>query len=305
MKDLINLLRWKNLLIIALTQYCIEYLILIPGLYEYSLFPYLTDFHFFLLVLCTVLIAAGGNVVNDLYDVEIDKINKPQRRIIAKSVSVEDAYRLYFILVGIGALIALFLAYNLGRISLFLIYPIAVGMLWSYSRWFKRLPLSGNLIVSFFTGCIPLILLVPEWKNVISPGFRTSFYLFTIFGFAYFAFITNLIREIVKDLEDLEGDKAHGAITIPAALGIITSKRIILGLTTIMLMTFALWVLILYGFMNRIELTYFSLAIIPLTIYLLYAMYHARTKADFHKISMLLKGLMVLGLCYLLIIYFA
>lgn len=302
MDNLLSLVRWKNLLIIALAQYFVEYLLIRPGLYEYGLFPYLTHFHFFLLVICTMLIAAGGNVVNDLYDVEIDRINKPQRRIISQTISIENGYRLYVMIVGVGALIAIFLAYQVGRLSLFAIYPIAVGMLWSYSRWFKRLPLSGNLIVSVFTGCIPLILLVPEWKNVIAPGFRSSIYLFTTFGFSYFAFITNLIREVVKDLEDLEGDTAVGAATIPALLGVERSKRFVLQLTGFMLITFILWIGILYKHINIIHILYFCLLIIPLTMYLIFKVNRSRTKEDFHLVSMGLKGLMVLGLFYLLII---
>lgn len=302
MKDLINLIRWKNLIIIGLAQYCVEYFLILPGLNEYGLYPYLTDFHFFLLVVCTMLIAAGGNVVNDLYDVEIDKINKPTSRIVSERVSIPDTYRFYFMIVGAGAVIAIFLALQLGRLSLFLIYPIAVVMLWSYSRWFKRLPLTGNLIISIFTGCVPLILLVPEWKNVISPGFRTSIYLFTVFGFSYFAFITNLIREIIKDLEDMEGDKAFGAITIPAYFGVKISKRIVLSLTGIMMFTFILWVVFLYNFMDTYEIIYFLALIILTTVYLLILLNKAKVKRDFHKASVWMKILMVLGLLYLIII---
>lgn len=302
MNELIGLVRWKNLLIIALAQYFIEYFLIIPGLKKYALFPYLSHFEFFLLVLCTVIIAAGGNVVNDLYDVEIDKINKPDKRIIAHTISLENGYRLYFVLVGVGALIAIYLAFQVGRLSLFILYPIAVGMLWSYSRWFKRLPLSGNLIISVFTGCIPLILLVPEWKNVIMPGFRSSMYLFTVFGFSYFAFITNLIREVVKDLEDLEGDKAFGAATIPAMLGIARSLQFIQWLLGILIFTFVLWPSLFYFKMSLTEVLYFVLLLIPFTINLFILTKKASSKADFHRLSMHLKGLMVLGLCYLFIL---
>lgn len=290
------------MLIIALAQYFVEYLLIRPGLYEHSLFPYLSHFQFFLLVLCTVIIAAGGNVVNDLYDVEIDKINKPDRRIIAHKISIEHGYRFYFTLVASGALIAIFLAYQVGKLSLFIIYPLAVGMLWSYSRWFKRLPLSGNLIVSVFTACIPLILLIPEWKNVIEPGFRTSIYLFTVFGFSYFAFITNLIREVVKDVEDLEGDAAVGAVTIPTVFGIQRSRRFILQLSGFMLLSFILWTAFLYKYMSLGLILYFTLLIIPATIYLIIITARSTSKEDFHRISMGLKGLMVLGLFYLVVL---
>lgn len=298
--DLLKLVRINNVLIIMLTQYFIEYLILRPGFAAYDLVPYLNHVDFFLLALCTGLIAAGGNIVNDLYDVAIDLVNRPHMRIVDTKISIENTYRLYIIIVILGAIIALYIAYGLGRLSLFGAYPLAVGLLWIYSRWFKRLPLSGNIIIAIFTSCVPLILLIPEWKNVISPGFRTSIYLFIVIGFSIFAGITTLLREIIKDLEDYKGDKSVGASTLPVVLGMKPVKRIALIILLILIGSIVSWVFIFYTKTQSLGMVYFSIVLIGLNVYLFYLLWTATQKVHYGRASLVLKIIMVSGLLYLL-----
>ncbi len=296
-----RLLRIPNLVIVGLTQCLVWYAILLPGFKAYHLDPYLDTPHFFLLMLCTILITAGGNAVNDLYDVEIDKINKPRQQIVGRIISIEDTYRIYIIIVLLGALIAGYLAWHLGRISLFAIYPLACFLLWSYSRWFKRLPISGNLIVSLFVACVPLVLLIPEWKNIIYTSFINSLEHKLVWSFAAFAFATNLLREFVKDIEDVKGDKQIGANTLAVILGPERGRNWALAFSFLLLCGFVFWISIIIDKVSFFNLMYFSIALVLPLLTIIGLLWKAKSRIDFKRISLWIKILIVLGLFYILL----
>ena len=296
-----RLLRIPNLVIVGLAQCLVWFAILMPGLQSYHLEPYLDTPHFFLLMLCTILITAGGNAVNDLYDVEIDKINKPREQIVGRIISIEDTYRIYIIIVLLGALIAGYLAWHLGRMTLFIVYPLACFLLWSYSRWFKRLPISGNLIVSLFVACVPLVLLIPEWKNIVYSPFLYSLEHKLIWSFAAFAFATNLLREFVKDIEDVKGDKAIGANTLAVILGPQRGRNWALAFALLLLGGFIFWISIIYDKVSTFNLTYFALGLVFPLLLIIYLLWKARSRLDFRRISLWIKILIVLGMFYILL----
>lgn len=296
-----RLLRIPNLFIVALTQALVWFSILLPALKDHHLQPYLDIPHLLLLILCTVLITAGGNVVNDLYDVEIDRINKPGRQIVGRLMSLEDTYRIYFIIVLSGALIAAYLAFHLGRLSLFIFYPAAVFLLWSYSRWFKRLPVSGNLIVSLFVSCVPLVLLIPEWKNILHPSLVQSVDHKLIWSLAAFAFGTNLLREFVKDIEDVKGDREIGAATLAVILGPQKGKNWAIAFSITLLIGFIFWVFVIHDKVNQWNLIYFVSTLIGSLLIILFLLIRAKHKADFHRVSTWIKILILFGLLYILL----
>ncbi len=119
MIHVLNLIRWKNLLMIAFMQYLIKYALLLPFRESHSVLVTLSDFHFFLLVLATVLIAAGGYVINDIYDVETDRINKPEKLIINKYITEKNASTLFMILNIIGVGIGFYFANGIGKSAFF------------------------------------------------------------------------------------------------------------------------------------------------------------------------------------------
>lgn len=296
-----RLLRVPNLIIVALAQCLVWFSIILPGFESYHLQPYLDIPHFFLLVLCTVIITAGGNAVNDLYDVEIDRINKPKSQIVGRMISIEDTYRIYIILVLLGALIAGYLSWHLGRLTLFVIYPLACFLLWSYSRWFKRLPVSGNLIVSLFVACVPLVLLIPEWKNIVYSSFFNSLQHKLVWSFSAFAFATNLLREFVKDIEDVKGDKEIGASTLAVILGPKRGRNWALAFAFLLLGGFVFWFSIIIDKVKLFNLLYFSIALVGAILLIIVLLWRAKSRRDFKRISLWIKILIVLGLFYILL----
>ncbi|MEO1624178.1 MAG: UbiA family prenyltransferase [Bacteroidota bacterium] len=193
-----QLIRLPNLFIVLLTQYFIYYILILPAYRASSLAPQLDGPHFALLVLTTILIAAGGYIINDIKDRHIDQKNRPDRLIIGPFISLQTARMAYW-LVGLGGLgIALYLAIYIDNLPLVLLYPSAVFLLWWYSHQLKRMPLWGNLIVSLFCAFVAGIVWFAERHGMAalleqqpSLGMRTQAMLLT---YLIFAFVSTLYR---------------------------------------------------------------------------------------------------------------
>ncbi|MFN3940558.1 MAG: UbiA family prenyltransferase, partial [Chitinophagales bacterium] len=145
----IQVVRPVNLAILALTQYFIDVFVLWPVFDKYGLYFTFNDFQFFLLVFSTVLICAGGYIINDYFDVEADAINKPHKQYVGKIIGIIPALRMYWLLTGAGILLGLYLAMKADNIQLVAIHGIAAALLYFYSASYKRMPLIGNVVVSF------------------------------------------------------------------------------------------------------------------------------------------------------------
>jgi len=221
----LRLIRFPNLLIVILTQYLLEYLVLRPAIQDSSNSPLLDHFHFALLVFSTVIIAAGGYIINDIYDYKIDLINKPDQLIINKKISSKNAWIIYWSISIFGFLISLYLAFYVKNLPLVLIYPIAILLLFLYSKSLKKSVLVGNLIVALFCAFVPGIVLFAE-RETLMPSSEYKEYCLTselisnpaiqsFFFYILFAFISTLYREVIKDIEDVEGDKKNGCKTLP------------------------------------------------------------------------------------------
>jgi len=161
----LQLIRFPNLIIVVLTQYLLQYLILIPAFQKANLPPLLDHFHFFILVLSTLIIAAGGYIINDIEDQEIDLLNKPEKVIVGKYISFQNAKILYWGITILGLLISIYLAIYVDNLPLVLIYPFAVFLLYIYSKSLKKSVLWGNIIVSIFCGFVAGIILFAERAN--------------------------------------------------------------------------------------------------------------------------------------------
>jgi 4-hydroxybenzoate polyprenyltransferase len=305
MHAFLRLVRWPNLVIAAATQYLLQYLVLVPCLRVTGNSPTLDHFHFFLLVADTALVAATGYIINDLLDFQSDLVNKPDKVFIKRYFSVTQAYFMYWVLLLSGLLLAWHLAQHVGSPSLVLIYPTAAGMLWLYSWFFKKLPLWGNIIVSLFVAFVAGIVLFAEretFAGLVSKGSaeaRETAWIFA--GYLIFAFFSNLCREIVKDMEDVEGDRLQQAMTLPVRYGMRVAKHWALGCNLILLS--------LLGILNYLLAAkdlwaafLFSLVALTLPAGALFTMiYRAREKSQHSRASMLLKYIMLAGLILLLL----
>jgi 4-hydroxybenzoate polyprenyltransferase len=300
----LRLIRFPNLIIVALTQYLLQYAILIPELEKVNQKPLLPHIPFFLLVFSTVLIAAGGYIINDIEDVEIDKLNKPiEKQIVGRVYPLSISWLFYGVTTLVGFIISLYLAFYINDFLQLVIYPLAVGLLWAYSRWLKRLPLIGNLVVAFFCAFVAWVVFYAE---ILSPEYTSTTSLETIIhvlptflGYASLAFISTLFREIIKDIEDAEGDKAQNCKTLPILLGTNISKGIAfcVGLLFLALVFY-------FSFMLKdsiIKVIVLNITISLPIIYALFLLIKAKEKQEFSFLSKLAKVIMLSGLIFLLI----
>jgi 4-hydroxybenzoate polyprenyltransferase len=306
--NFLRLIRFPNLIIVALTQYLLQYLILKPALSKIGIQPYLPNFPFFLLVLSTVFIAAGGYIVNDIVDLDIDKLNKPlKKQIVGRVYPLSMSWVFYGFFSILGFIISVYLAFYIHDFLQLMIYPLAVGLLWAYSKWLKQLPLMGNLVVSIFCAFVAFVvfyaqsLYMPtavQWKTGYLKYQLETVEIFIIY--AILAFISTLFREIIKDIEDAEGDKAGNCRTLPIVLGIEKSKWVagVVGLMFLFLVIYGS-IILRGGMVQKILLN--ATISLPI-IYALFLLYKAASKADFSFLSKLAKLIMLSGLIFILIL---
>jgi 4-hydroxybenzoate polyprenyltransferase len=267
-QSLLKLTRFGNLLIIAFAQYFTAACLI--GLHT------LNDVKLHLLISSTVMIAAAGYIINDYYDVKIDYINKPDRVVIGKAITRRYAILYHVILSILGILGGLICSLKIGAIN-----TLSVFLLWFYSNNLKRLPFIGNLTVALLTGFS--VLLVDFLYQAVNP---------LILTYATFAFFMTLIREIIKDIEDLKGDNTFGCKTLPIIFGLRKTKYIIYAIVT----CFVAMVLLLNHFYPLLPLSYYLIFLfVPLLLFL-YRLLRADMKKDFSNLSSLCKAIMLLGI---------
>jgi len=220
---------------------------------------------------------ASGNIINDINDVEIDKINKPFSPLASGNLTIRQAYGLYISSVFISILISFFLNEVALAIVLF-----SILLLFVYSKFLKQIPLIGNISVAFLTGLVFIFggIVVKNPDAAIVP--------------AIFAFLINLIREIVKDIEDIEGDNKAGVVTFPIKFGLQKSKIIIL------IITISLILYTVYPFLNKLyRIEYFVTVMVivnPILVYCMKILFEDSSQKSLKNISNLLKLSMVFGL---------
>lgn len=297
MTHFLNLIRWKNLLMIALVQILIKYALLLPFYESHGVITTLSPLAFFLLGIATVCIAAGGYVINDIYDVEADKINKPSKVIINKHISEKIALRLFIILNVIGVGIGFYLSNGIGKSGFFVIFFIASALLYIYSSFLKQILLVGNVIVSLVVALSILLVGVFELLPVINDSNREIqiFFFRLILDFAIFAFMINFIRELVKDIEDIDGDHKVGMQTLPIVLGRERANKIVFVLSLIPLFA-AVYYVVNNLFKQQFLVGYFLVFVIAPLIYITIKLFSAEHKSHYKHISLVLKLVMLTGM---------
>jgi 4-hydroxybenzoate polyprenyltransferase len=264
----VRLTRAWNLLIIAMSQYITAYMLVARET--------ILDWRLFVLSLSTVLIAAGGYIINDYYDVKIDLVNKPERVVIGQGITRRYAILFHSLLSILGILIGFLLSWRIAAINF-----ASVFLLWWYSNDLKRHPFIGNVVVALMTGIAVMM---------VDAIFQTGNILILIY--ATFAFFMTLIREIIKDMEDLKGDHTFGCRTLPIIWGFRKTKFLIYSI----LAFFSVTVLLLNFYFTKLPEYYFLIFLFPLLVILLIKLIRADTKKDFTWLSAFCKIIMVLGI---------
>ncbi len=311
----LRLIRYKNLLIVAATQYLMRFAIMQPLLSVNGFELQLGELQFFLLVMCTVLITAAGYVINDYFDTRTDMLNRPETVVVGRQIPRRTAIILHWILNFAAVALGFYLSFYVGVPLLGFTFVFVAGLLWVYSTTYNRQFLTGNLIIAFLTSMVPVMvvlfeipLLNREYGEIIrSYQASFNFIIAWVGSFGYFAFLTTLIRELVKDIEDYAGDAEQGRKSVPIVSGIRNTKIIIGGLILVVLMSlgFLYYAYLRVGFYG--ETDYLSLAwflfflFIPLML-LLYRVITGRQKKDYSFAHRLAKLIMLSGLLYSLLV---
>lgn len=301
MLALIKVSRPLNLLIVGLTQALFYFLFFVPLSTFHSLCLY-SNRLLFPFVLVTVIITACGYYINDYFDFNSDLLNQKKNRLSRRT----DYLYLYFSLFIIGFILSVWIAFQIQRPNLALIYIGANILLFLYSTSFKKKPLIGNMTVAAFSSGVILILLFAEYKYLGSKFINeeiqktgSSFQL--LFYYIGFVFLISLIREIVKDIEDMDGDRAVGYNTLPIAWGVKKSKWLCAILSICLIVTLMIWY-----FQNTPQfdvlsnIGFFGGLILPIGILILGCLLTQEIKS-FRKISHLCKALMLSGLIFLIL----
>lgn len=280
-------------------------------LYLFTDEPVFTEFDFFIMVLATMIVAAGGYIINDIYDYPIDKINKPKKTFINNLISERSAWYSYGLTNILVILAGLYFYIRTGWKASYLYPIIGISMLWLYSYQLKKSILLGNLTVALFCAFVPFMVYVPE-ATITFPEYElvrnfqvgTSDPMYNVFAaYAMFAFLSTFYREIVKDIEDKDGDAAYGAKTLPIVFGVKAAK------ITAVLMAFVLIYFIGFviswesRFGSIVRVGYAVIFILLPILYSLYRLFLAKAKDDFHQISQIIKVVMLTGLLYLVVFY--
>ncbi|GAB4342034.1 MAG: geranylgeranylglycerol-phosphate geranylgeranyltransferase [Flammeovirgaceae bacterium] len=276
---LMKVVRLPNLMMIGATEILVR--IFMVGKKRMWLI-YFQDTDFYVLIFSSLLIAAAGYIINDYYDIKIDIINNPQRVVIGKTLSRRKAMFAHtaFNFLGIG--IGLLLSWKIGMMNL-----IGAYLLWLYSNHLKRLPLIGNATVALLS-TFPILVVAIFYSSPIE----------TVFIFSLFAFYITLVRQIIKDMKDMRGDKHFGSKTLPILWGIRKTKSFLYALMLVYAISTGL-LLHLYR-LDKLRI-YFMIMVLP-ALFFVYQLFRADTVKQFHLLSQYCKLAIVSGIIAIMLV---
>lgn len=321
----LKLIRLPNLLIIAFTMYTVRYCLILPVVRQADLSLGMPDLYFFLITLSTVMVAAAGYIINDYFDRKMDVINKPDEVVVDKGIKCRVAMGAHVVITTFAVIIGISVSYlsDLFFVGT-MIFIFCTASLWFYSTTFKRQFLIGNIIISLLAALVPAVaalfemtftakmaheVLPEEVVSIMNEAILTI-----LSGYAFFAFVISLIREIIKDIEDYDGDDAFGCKTLPIVLGKRTAKycSAALALTVLGLISYLSFDYI--SFVSQIPAAdpgiasqgmgpvYYVAAFVQLPLLaLILLLVFAREKKHFRLASFLTKTIMLTGICFLFI----
>lgn len=294
----LKLIRWPNLLFIVLTQLLFTCCIIFPTFEAHQISVIISGHHWVLLCLSSVSIAAAGYAINDYFDLNIDRINKPDKLIVEKIIKRRWVIVWHLLLSATGILISFYLDWKTPSRFLGIANTGCVILLFIYSISLKKKMLAGNVLISLLTAWVILVLTFAEMPQLLlreDDGLSQKLIRLTIL-YAGFAFVISLIREIIKDMEDVEGDRRYGCKTMPIILGIQVSKVFT-----------AVWLIVLIGALLIVQFyvlqfnwwlsaIYCAIFIILPLLYIFKNLFSAFTSAHYHTLSTLVKWVMFTGI---------
>ena len=302
------MVRWSNLLFLGALIWLMEKWVAAPVLVRASFGEQMPWYLLLLLAIAIICIAAGGYVINDYFDVKIDRINRPDEVIVTRTISKPAAMRLSVILSGIGLGAGIVLAVLLRSITIGSIFVIVPGLLWFYSSSYKRLFMVGNLTIALLAAMTPMMvamtniaLLQLRFETILPYTTLTHDLYAWLGGFALFAFLLTWIREIIKDLQDQMGDRELECHSMPVVWGEKWTKVFV---TVLIVATLAiighLWYHILPFPISWTSLStrYIALGIVTPLLGALWLLWSAKIPSDYKTCQQVVKFTMLIGMLY-------
>jgi 4-hydroxybenzoate polyprenyltransferase len=289
-----------NLFFIALTQYLFHDFIIHPVLAN-AVQPLVVDgWNYVFLSAASVLIAAAGYIINDYFDVNIDMVNKPKGNVVDSIVSRRWAIVWHFVLSFTAVLLSAYVSWKTGEWFIVIANTICVALLFGYSVSLKRKLLSGNILISLLTAWVILVFTLAEFKIVTTgtPELWQAYDRILRLGILYsgFAFVISLIREAVKDVEDMHGDERYGCKTMPIVWGVNATKIYVAVWLIVLIAVLTIMQFYVAQFSWWLPIAYSGAFIILPLLFFLYRLYHAKSENDFHFLSNLAKFIMLTGI---------
>ena len=307
-----RLVRWSNLLFLGALIWVMEKWVATPVLDAAAFGEQLPWYILLLVGAATVLIAAGGYVINDYFDVKIDRINRPDEVVVTRSVSKPAAMRLSVGLSAAGVVCGIAAAAILRSITIGIVFVVVPGLLWFYSSSYKRLFLIGNLTIALLAGLTPLLVAMANVAvlqlryETILPYTTLAHDLYAwLGGFALFAFLLTWIREIVKDMQDQMGDRELECHSMPVVWGEKWTKVFVTVLIVCTLAIIAhLWwhVLPFPTGWSSLSTRYIVLGVVTPLLGALWLLWAAKIPSDYKTCQQVVKLTMLLGMLYSIVI---
>lgn len=268
--QLLKLIRFPNLAIIAVMQFLVALFLIESSTFSMRI----GDQELLILIISTLFIASSGYIINDYYDIKIDYVNKPDRVVIGKHIKRRQVLIIHSGFNLIGITLGAYISWWVMGVNI-----LASFLLWLYSNQLKRMPLWGNLVVSFLTGLSVFVLYLLYYSNLDS-----------ILMYATFAFFISLIREIIKDLEDIEGDEKFGCNTLPISIGPADTKKVVYGINLLFIGV------VFYITKDWQMFLPFFITLAVILSFLCIKLFFADKKQDYAHLSTTAKIIMVIGI---------
>lgn len=289
----LELFRYQNLLIVIITQVLLRYGLLEP----LNVALTLSDFGYLLLIIATVCLTAGGNVINDIYDVETDLINKPHKVLVGRHISEASAYTAFIALNVIAVGIGFYMSNTIGYPGFSAVFIAISAILYMYASYLKRTIVVGNVVISLLVGFVILVVVIFDVMPAITAeNMSEQTRAFSIsLDYALFAFTINLIREMVKDQQDVKGDYNAGIKTLPIILGKERTNKVIF-IVSIGAVVGLVYYIYNVLFQHTIAILYALVLILGPLLYVTIRLWNANNYKDYKQISLILKIIMLTGL---------
>lgn len=312
-KPYLQLLRVGNLAFLAILLFVMEKWVATPLLQLAQFREQMPWWVLMLLIISTIFIAAGGYVINDYFDVKIDRINRPEDLVVTRIISRDGAMHIFQVLTILGIAMGLAVAWWSRSWTMAMIYIVIPGLLWFYSASYKRQLLVGNIVVAFVSSLVPLLVAIANadyLRHLYGEALAYTPIVGQLYvwlsGFSLFAFLMTFVREMVKDIEDIKGDREMECRTIPIVWGEMTTKIIssVILLITMALIGYLHWsVLPFPSEWSTLSTRYVLFGLLVPILCAIVLLWAAKTPMEYRRTQLIIKFAMFMGIMYSFVIH--